>query len=192
MQRTRRTSSVSASSRMAVRTGPRSCRSTWCSSYLFCHRTGSTERRLRRGVGAGGLGASGSSASRASCAIGSWGRRRPSLGGDVTVMGATDGATAAGGRPCWLVCPPARSNRRRCSPAIRWTWSRASPVGYALRTPTHSAMFGAHEQQGALRAWLSLFGRTAVASTPGDRCLSMGDYVTGPGAARGATAAGGR
>jgi hypothetical protein len=31
---------------------------------------------------------------------GSWGGRRPSLGGDLTVRGATDGATAAGGRSC--------------------------------------------------------------------------------------------
>ena len=32
-----------------------------------------------------------------SFAIGSWGSRCPSLGSDVTVTGATDGATAAGG-----------------------------------------------------------------------------------------------
>jgi len=33
----------------------------------------------------------------ASCGIGSWGGRRPSRAGDVTVTGAMDGATAAGG-----------------------------------------------------------------------------------------------
>jgi hypothetical protein len=32
------------------------------------------------------------------CAVGSWGGRRPGLGGDVTGTGATDGVTAAGGR----------------------------------------------------------------------------------------------
>jgi len=32
------------------------------------------------------------------CAIDSWGGRRPSLGGDVAVMGAAAAATAAGGR----------------------------------------------------------------------------------------------
>ena len=31
------------------------------------------------------------------CAVGSWGGRRPGLGGDVTGTGATSGATAAGG-----------------------------------------------------------------------------------------------
>jgi hypothetical protein len=32
------------------------------------------------------------------CGIGSWGGRRPSLGGYVTGTGATDGVTATGGR----------------------------------------------------------------------------------------------
>ena len=41
-----------------------------------------------------------------SFAIGSWAGRRPGLGGDVTVTGATGGATAAGGRSCCLVSPP--------------------------------------------------------------------------------------
>ena len=38
------------------------------------------------------------------CAVpsGSWGGRRPSLGGDLTARGATNGATAAGGRSCCL------------------------------------------------------------------------------------------
>ncbi|MGH8065933.1 MAG: hypothetical protein ACRERE_12035 [Candidatus Entotheonellia bacterium] len=33
-------------------------------------------------------------------AIGSWGGRRLSLGGEVTVTGATGGAAASGGRSC--------------------------------------------------------------------------------------------
>ena len=32
------------------------------------------------------------------CAIGPWGGRRPGPGGDVTMIGATDGAPAAGER----------------------------------------------------------------------------------------------
>jgi hypothetical protein len=36
------------------------------------------------------------------CVIGSWGGRRPSLGGYVTVTGATGRATAGGGRSCRL------------------------------------------------------------------------------------------
>ena len=36
----------------------------------------------------------------ASCAIGSWGGQRPGQVDYVTLMGATDGATTAGGRSC--------------------------------------------------------------------------------------------
>src|SRR5712692_7208935 len=39
---------------------------------------------------------------------------------------------------------------RKCSPATRWTWSSASPVGYALRTPTHSAMFRGARKKGSV------------------------------------------
>ena len=39
---------------------------------------------------------------RMEAALGSWGGWRPRRGGGVTLMGATDGATAAGGRSCYL------------------------------------------------------------------------------------------
>jgi hypothetical protein len=42
------------------------------------------------------------------CAVGSWGGQRPGLAPYVTGTGATDGATAAGGRSCCLSSKRAR------------------------------------------------------------------------------------
>ena len=57
---------------------------------------------------------------------GSWGGRRLSLGGSVTVMGATDGATAAGAPGAGLECMRVRVwgwgavDDGRPAPAARW------------------------------------------------------------------------
>ncbi len=60
------------------------------------------------------------------CAIGSWGGRRPSLGGYVTVTRATDGASAAGGRSCRLSTPTRREFARPSSCATRRRRPRAA------------------------------------------------------------------
>ena len=68
------------------------------------------------------------------CAVGSWGGQRPSLAPYVTVTGLKDGATAAGGRSCYL------SSRR--SPESFLFEVAFSAVGRHLKARVSVALLG--------------------------------------------------